>query len=285
MSQQITEAFVTQFRDGITLRAQQMGSRLRGWFRNEPGITGTSASFDFVGKRTPTKRSSRHADTKLSDTPHDRRWVDLSVYDDADLVDKPDLVRTLTDPTNVYSMAMAMGMGRKMDEIGLAGAVGSTRTGVEGDTSAALPAAQDLAAIAALNFAALQAVKLLFDAAEQPETRYWAITATEVQDLLSQSQIQSIDTNALKPLVSGEVAAFMGFLFNRVEPPIIVDDGTNHDTVAWAEGAVLLGFGADVMASIDPRPDKNMSTQIFYSMDLGACRMDDTGVVRQPVAY
>ena len=283
MSQQITEAFVTQFRDGITQRAQQMGSRLRPWFRVESGITGTSASFDFVGKRSPARRQARHADTVLTDTPHDRRWVDLAVYDDADLIDKPDLVRTLTDPTNAYSQAMALGMGRKIDEVGLAGAVGSTRTGVEGDSSASLPAAHDLAGVAALNLTVLMAVKKLLDEDEQPDTRYWAIHSAAVEDLLTVPEIRSIDYNALKALVEGQVAFFLGFQFMRVEPPILVDDGTDTATVAWADGAVLLGIGADIQGSIDMRPDKNMSTQVFYSMDLGACRMDDNGVVRQKI--
>ena len=285
MSQQITEAFVTQFRDGITQRAQQMGSRLRPWFRVESGITGTSASYDFVGKRTPARRQARHADTVLTDTPHDRRWVDLAVYDDADLIDKPDLVRTLTDPTNAYSQAMALGMGRKIDEVGLAGAVGTTRTGVEGDGTATLPAAHDIAGIAGLVLATLLNVKQILDEDEQPDTRYWAVHSAAVQDLLGISEIQSVDFNALKALVEGQVAFFLGFQFMRVEPPILTSTGAGGttDTIAWADGAVLLGIGADIQGSIDMRPDKNMSTQVFYSMDLGACRMDDNGVVRQKI--
>ncbi|HUW14934.1 MAG TPA: phage capsid protein [Anaerolineae bacterium] len=285
MSFQVTEAFVTQFRDGLTLRAQQFESRLRDWFRVESGINGTSASFDFVGSRTPTKRQSRHADTKLSDTPHDRRWVDLAVYDDADLIDKPDLVRTLTDPTNTYTKAMASGMGRKIDEVGLVGALGTTRTGVDGAGTQALPAAQIPTLAAAMSLTEMLIAKGLFDAAEQPETRYWAVTSDVVQDMLGMGTVQSIDTNVMKPLAEGGVTAFMGFMFRRVETPIIARTATEDRTVAWAEGAIALGIGADISASIDRRPDKNNSTQVFYSMDIGAARMDDQGVIEYQFTF
>tara|TARA_B100001750_G_scaffold224014_1_gene214732 strand:+ start:6384 stop:7262 length:879 start_codon:yes stop_codon:yes gene_type:complete len=286
MSQQITEAFVKQFRDGITLRAQQMESRLRGSVRSET-VSGTSASFDFIGSRSPAKRQSRHADTVLSDTPHDRRWVEMSVWDDADLIDKPDLVRTLTDPTNSYTKAMAAGFGRKIDEIIMAGAIGTTKTGVDGAGTEALPAAQIQEADASddgnkVGLTTMRNAKLKFDQNEQPPNRHWAVTAYQLDHLLSIDQIRSADYNSVKALVQGEVNSFMGFEWHRVENPILTLETSPADrnTVVWVPDAVILAFGADVQASIDRRPDKNNSSQIFYSADFGAARLDDTGVMR-----
>ena len=280
MSQQITEAFVKQFRDGITLRAQQMESRLRGSVRNET-VSGTSASFDFIGSRSPAKRQSRHADTVLSDTPHDRRWVEMSVYDDADLIDKPDLVRTLTDPTNSYTKAMAAGFGRKIDEIVVNGMTGTTKTGVDGGGAVAAALTPIPSGAAIMSVAFMTDMKQLFDEREQPGDRHWVMTAKQFSDLLGvtgTNQMTSADYNTVRVLVQGEINSFMGFNWHRLEGPILPVDGSlDRTTVAWVSDAAILAFGSDVQASMDRRPDKNNSLQIFYSADFGAARRDDNG--------
>jgi len=280
MSQQITEAFVKQFRDGITLRAQQMESRLRGSVRSET-VSGTSASFDFIGSRSPAKRQSRHADTVLSDTPHDRRWVEMSVWDDADLIDKPDLVRTLTDPTNSYTKAMAAGFGRKIDEIILRGAIGITKTGVDGaGTAPALTKQEpDAGPGGVILLDDMRAQKLAFDQNEQAPNRHWVVTSKELDGFLGIGEsVTSADYNTVKVLVQGEINSFMGFEWHRVESPVVEVDTGDNITVIYVPDAVILAFGADVQASMDRRPDKNNSMQIFYSADFGAARLDDNGV-------
>lgn len=287
MSFQITEAFVKDFRDGITLRAQQMMSRTRMGCRVESGINGTEASFDFIGLRTPTKRTTRHADTVLTDTPHDRRWCTLAVYDDADLIDKPDLVRTLTDPTNPYANAMAMGMGRKIDEVAMAAAIGTAKTGVDGTGSAVLSTSPShtLGPFATLATANVITTAVLLDEAENSNRRYWAVTAKTLEDLLNDNDVVTADSNTVKVLVSGQMSTWMGFEWIRVEDPILkLDPGTNdRQTIAWSQESLLIGFGSEPMADIGPRRDKNNSTQVMYSMDLGAVRLYDRGVVNVKV--
>jgi hypothetical protein len=39
------------------------------------------------------------------------------------------------------------------------------------------------------------------------------------------------------------------------------------------------GLGLEPAARITERPDKNYSTQVFYSMSAGATRMQENGVV------
>ena len=89
MSSQITTAYVKQFTEGITLLAQQKDSRLRNAVRVEP-IEGDRAFFDQVGISSMTKRTSRHAETNLTDTAHTRRMVTSDTYDKADMIDKHD---------------------------------------------------------------------------------------------------------------------------------------------------------------------------------------------------
>jgi len=42
---------------------------------------------------------------------------------------------------------------------------------------------------------------------------------------------------------------------------------------------MLLGISADISGSVERRPDKNNGLQVQYTLDMGATRMDETGVV------
>tara|TARA_R100001244_G_scaffold90987_1_gene68976 strand:+ start:233 stop:511 length:279 start_codon:yes stop_codon:yes gene_type:complete len=91
MSTQITTAFSQQFSANVSLLSQQKGSLLRNAV-NEESVVGEKAFFDQVGSATAVKRTSRHADTPLTETPHSRRMVVMDSYEYADLIDDPDKV-------------------------------------------------------------------------------------------------------------------------------------------------------------------------------------------------
>lgn len=283
MSFLITEAFVKDFGEGLAQRAQQEMSRLRESVFVKSGIKGTETSEDFLLKRQMTKRQTRHGDTVLNSQGHERRWCTMSVYDDADLIDDPDRVRTLTDPTNPYNQAMSMGAGRKIDEILMDAANAASRTGVDGTgTPTTLPAAHQIASSNLnMNLTKLGVAAFLLDAAEQGPQRYWAFTANQRDSLLKVNEVRSMDYNTQRALVSGTIDAFFGFQFKRVETPILklTAVANTRYNFAWAKGAIMLAVGADIRSRISERDDKNYSTQVFISMDLGATRLDDTGVV------
>jgi len=283
MSFQITEAFVSDFTAGFTLRVQQLISRIQPYVMVDSGVKGTEKDYDFIGKRTPQQRTDRHGDTIRSDTPHDRRWVDLVVYDDADLIDKPDLVRTLTDPTNVYSESMEAGFARKIDEIIMDAAIGTARTGQDGTDSEVLPATSILNAPAtttALTVPLVINTLQLLNANEHSRKRHFAYTAEQEAGFMQEGDVKSSDFNIVKAQARGDVRHYAGFDFHRVEDPILKKVGDDRQCVAWDEACLQLAFGANIQGSIDRLPTKRNSVQVFYSMDLGAVRLDDTGVVK-----
>jgi hypothetical protein len=71
MSTQITTAFSQQFSSNVQLLSQQMGSVLRGAV-SEESVTGEKAFFDQIGSTAAVKRTSRHGDTPMVETPHSR---------------------------------------------------------------------------------------------------------------------------------------------------------------------------------------------------------------------
>ena len=281
MSFLITDAFTEAYKDGITLRRDQEFTRLRDKVMVETGMVGASHRRDYIQSRRPTKRVSRHADTILSDTGHESRWVDLATFADADLIANPDKVKMLSDPTNPYSTAMAQGMGREIDIVTASAALGITRTGVDGTGTSLVP--NHVHATTPLILDSLLEAKRRFDEAEQPENRHWAVASDDIEQLLGLTDVKSSDFNVVKVLAAGRMNSYMGFDWVRLEVPQmpVLGSGENR-TFNWVDEGLWLIFGIDVQGKIDPRPDKNYSTQVFYSMTLGAARLDDDAVQEWP---
>lgn len=287
MSTQITTAFVQQYSANVMMLAQQKGSKLRELVRTE-NVTGKQAFFDQIGATAARRRTSRHSDTPRMDTPHARRRVALEDFDWADLIDNEDKVRTLVDPTSNYAMAAAMAMGRAMDEVIVDAMRGTAYTGEAGSTSVVLPAGSKVAVAATgLTLAKLLSAKAIMDGADiDGEGRYIAVTNKQLTDLLNVTEIKSADYNSVKALVEGQMDTYLGFKFVRVDGlridgtkilPFVT--GSDRAVMAWQKDNVVLGIGANPSAKITERADKNYATQVFFSMSIGATRMQESAVV------
>ena len=131
----------------------------------------------------------------------------------------------------------------------------------------------------------LLATKHFFDAGDVDPSikRYIVCGAKQIQDLLNTTEVKSADFNTIKALAQGDINSFLGFEFimsNRVAM-----DGTNTDDrlcFAFTQDAVKLAIGADVKAKISERDDKSYATQVYYSMALGAVRMEEEKVFQIP---
>ena len=282
MSSQITTAFVEQYSANIQMLSQQMGSLLRDAVRNE-SVVGKDAYFDQIGKVTAILKTSRHSDTPQIDTPHSRRRVSLADYEFADLIDQQDKVRLLIDPTSSYAKAAAYAMGRAMDDVIIAAALGSANTGVSGGTAVALPAGNIVAANlggTGMNIAKLASAKNILDTGDVDPSikRHIIVSPTEIADLLNNTTVTSSDFNTVKALVHGEIDSFMGFKFH-VSNRLVDNGAANTQCIAFAEDGILLGVGKDVTARIDERSDKSYATQVYYCQTIGATRMEEAKVV------
>jgi hypothetical protein len=282
MSTQITTAFVEQYSANIQMLSQQMGSLLRDAVRNE-SVVGKDAYFDQIGKVTAVLKTSRHSDTPQIDTPHSRRRVSLADYEFADLIDQQDKVRLLIDPTSSYAKAAAYAMGRAMDDVIIAAALGTANTGVSGGTPVTFPAANIVAANlggTGMNIEKLASAKQILDAGDVDPSikRHIIVSPQEIADLLNSTTVTSSDFNTVKALVHGEIDSFMGFKFH-VSNRLVDNGAANTQCIAFAEDGILLGIGKDVTARIDERADKSYATQVYYCQTIGATRMEEAKVV------
>ena len=285
MSTQITTAFVEQYSSNVTMLAQQMGSKLRGAVDVET-VRGKNAFFDQIGATAAVARTTRHAATPQVDTPHSRRRVSLADYEWADLIDDLDKVRMLIDPTSQYAKAAAAAMGRSMDDVIIAAFDADAATGVAGGSTTALPAGQKIGATAnqttGLTVDKLLNAKYILDNNDVDPSlkRFIVCGPKQIQDLLDTTEVKSSDFNTVKALAQGQLNSFLGFEF--IMSTRLSFDATNTDDrkiFAFTEDAVKLAIGSDVKARIDERNDKSYATQVYYSMAIGATRMEEDKVV------
>jgi len=280
MSVQITTAFSQQFSSNVALLSQQRGSILRGAVREE-SVTGEKAFFDQVGSVAAVKRTSRHGDTPLVETPHSRRQVTLETYERADLIDDADKVRMLIDPTSTYAQAAAAAMGRAIDDEIIAAATGTAKTGKSGSTSTSLPASQQIAAGSAdLTIAKLLSAKEIMDGADIDPSipRHIVCGPAQISSLLNTTEVKSSDFNTVRALARGELNSYLGFTFHMSNRLSVASN--IRTCFAWAQDGLMLAVGKDVMSRIEERADKSYSTQVYYCQTIGSTRMEEAKVVQ-----
>ena len=288
MSQQIDANFVQAYSNTFYETGQQMSARFAPFVMLAGGIVGASKSMERVGKVDAYDITSRHADTRYVETPHSRRWLDLTDKGAAELVDEMDEIRLLADPKSKYPKIMVQALNRAKDDVIYAAIRGTARTG--GGTQV-LPSAQKIAeGGTGLTLAKLLTAKELLDAAEieadegqdmtgqgPTPSRVIACSSKQLTNLYGTTEIKNIDYNSVKALAEGQINTFLGFRFIRSER--LAKSGTTRYAVAWCKPAVALGIGKDIVTSIDTLPTKNYSVQVYARMSIGAVRLEDEGVV------
>lgn len=296
MSFQVTEAFVKQYGDNMMLRAQQKGSRLRDSVTTVTG-TGNEYFFDFVGTVEAQAIAERHGDSPINSTPQNRRSVLLAGFDTGDLIDKIDKVQMLADPTSPFVMTHGAAMGRKMDDVIAAAALGSARTGVAGaGTPATLPAG-NVVAVNSTKYGTssgntgltsgklIEARNILVEAEgiDDGEELFFACTQKQISNMLATTEATSSDytaeqRNGARALDSGEIDRFMGFTFKRTQR-VPIDTNSYRRCIAYSRSGIGLAIGADINAEISKRADKRFSWYAYFQMFIGAVRLEDEKVV------
>ena len=295
MSDQITKAMVQQFSDNLIMLSQQKGSRLRDRVMSKV-IVGNAAYFERLGPTAVQMRTSRHAASPIIDTPHSRRMVSINSFEWGDALDKQDEVRVLIDPKSAYVQNASMAFGRKIDDLIIAAATGSSVSisssipDADNRTSVSLPSAQKVdedfgTANSNLTIAKLIEARriLMRNDLDESEEVSFVLNASALAALLNTTQVTSADYNSVRALVKGEVDSFMGFKMVRTERILGTADGTDTDPVlclALVKSGIGLAIGRDVNVRVAERPDLGFATYVYGSMDMGATRVEEEKVVQ-----
>jgi hypothetical protein len=301
MSFQAPTASVQQYTAQVMMLLQQSESRFENAVQVRPFYGKAASVVEQFGLTNATRITSRHSDTVLVSTPHDRRWVFPIDYGWNELTDQQDLLRMLIVPGNMYAAGGAAAMKRAMDDEILSAFFNSNKTGENGSIDTGLLStfnggSQVVAvntgssANTGLNIAKLRAAKRILLQAEvdiDNDPLYMAISAKQHDDLLNEAQAISLDYNSTPVLVNGRINSFMGFNFipseripgggsynAAINPALSVPAGQNW-VPFWAKSGVCLGKWNELKAKVDRRPDKNDAEQVSLRMTLGATRLEE----------
>ena len=288
MSVNVTTAFVQQYKANVAHLLQQKGSRLRDKVMFEP-ISGAKAAslVEQIGSVSATLRTTRHGDTPLTSTPHDKRWVTPADYDVADLIDNTDKLRMIVNLSSPYAQNHAYALGRAMDTAINTAFWGTALTGENGSTSTVFDTDNNVAVNfessgnVGLTVAKMREAKRLLmsnNVDVENDPLFMAVTAQQHDDLLKEVQVANLDYNDRPVLVQGKVASFMGF--NIVHTELLTNTATPYRRIpAWAKSGMCLAMWNDIEVRISERADKNYSTQVFTTATFGATRLEENKVI------
>jgi hypothetical protein len=293
MSNQITEAFRQQFADNFMHVAQQTESVLERAVTVVPNIQGASKSINRLGKRAAQRRTVRHGDTPINEQAHSTRYIDLYDWEDGDMIDDLDLVRTLIDPKSDYVKGMISGLNRAKDAVIIAALGAAARSGPS--TTASMAAANRELTNAVLNKAKLIAAREYFRAndcdEETGEELYMVIGSSALGDLLTDSTLSTAEYNTIADWHAGNIKTGKVMGFNLIHTNLVpacttttgpggtgVYPATGKCVYAFAKSGVALGIGKDKTITVGVDPTKGFNTRVYAKMALGAVRIEEEKV-------
>lgn len=302
----IDEVMVEGYRSTLYMLSQQKDERLWGRARMETQNVETDY-YDRIGVVEEVNVVvSRLGATPENQVDHSRRAIDLQDADWGTAIDNFDRLRILMAPDGAYTMAAKLAMGRKKDDIWIAGVLGPARTGKRGTTLVNLPDSQKLVCVgetgagaAAFNVFFLTLVGEKFDASEVEGTRHFAWSSVQKRQLLNETKATSSDFASVKALTSGQINEFMGFNFVRSErlPVTAASEGYNADDgsvgvadtdtlpagarrcIAWIEDGIINAIGEALSVEVGKDPSIKFNNRIYVKQSVGVVRMEEVKVV------
>jgi hypothetical protein len=125
MSITIDQSFIRQFEAEVHEAYQRMGSKLRQTVRSKANVRGASTTFQKVGQGSASTKS-RHGLVPVMSVDHTAVECVLTDYYAGDWIDKLDEMKINIDERHVIANAGAYALGRKTDELIIAGLDTST---------------------------------------------------------------------------------------------------------------------------------------------------------------
>ena len=272
MAVAISNAFVQMF-DAEVKQAYQGSRALAGLTRERTNVEGNQVKFPKIGKGTATVRVPQTDVTPLN-VSYSQVTASMSDYIAAEYSDIFNQQKVNFDERRELVQVVGTSIGRRMDQLVIDALNASSTTLTVATTVGG--------AGTNLNIEKLIETKKLMDANNVPsEGRTMVIHANSLAGLLGETEIQSIDFNTVRSLVSGEIDTFMGFKFvtlgDRDEGGLPIP--STRTCFAFHRDAVGMGIGMNQRSEINYVPEKT-SFLVSSMFSAGAVAIDDEGIVK-----
>ena len=277
MSVSIDQSFITQFESEVKLAYQQMGSKLRNLVRVKSAVTGSTVTFQKLGKGEAAQKA-RHGDVPLMNAVHSTASATLSDWFAADLVDKLDELKTNIEERQITVQTGAFGLGRKADNLIITAALAS------------IPTAQNITSSyttlgsTGFNKSYAEGVfgKLNDNDVPDDGNRVVVVGSKQWNMLLNITEFASADfvgPNSLPFLAGTTAKRWLNMLWVMHTGLPTANSAASRTCLAFHKSAIGLGEGQSITTQIDWVPLK-AAHLVDNMMSAGAVRIDDEGVVR-----
>lgn len=294
MSQFVTTHFVQQYTTNVQLLSQQKMSRLRASVTTDTYVGKQGVPVDQFAPTVANRRTTRYPSLTPADTQTDRRWVFPADYDWNDLIDQIDKLRMLIDPQSSYVQNGMAAMSRAMDDEIIAAYFGIAKTGVDGATSTAFPASQQInaaegsSAATGMNVEKLKAgIQLLLgNEAWDPssgERISCVISAKQNRNLMDEIQVINSDYNGDKLVANQGYCATWGPIDFIHSERLPVNGSAQTRVPFYVKTGMHLGMWQDLQADVSQRKDlAGLPYQVYLYGTFGGTRLEEKKVVEIP---
>ena len=274
MSQNLTSNAVASF-DGRVKHAYQKGGLLRGTVETASNVVGSTHRFNKIGKGVATRRIDQ-TDVVPMNITHGNATATLEDWNAAEYTGIFNQQKVNYKEQDKLAMIIASAIGRREDQLILdAIDAASTALTVDNDVGGT---------DTGLNTAKCRRTSKLLNQKGVPRGRGERVlvhSAEGLEQLLGDSDANTVDKNAVKLLYDGEINYWVGLTFIMMEDrdegglPVASSDRTNY---AYNKAAVGLATGINMRTEVNYVPVKtsHLANGLFSAGSVG---IDAEGIV------
>lgn len=278
--------------------AQQVDSRLSGAVSVNSNCTGEVNYRDQIKPIDVSSlggpNSNRLAATLISEIETQKRanypekFQAVKHFDEFDEV----WLAEQSKPTSQTFLEFKAGFNRKMDDLIIAAATGTAKTGDNGAVSTDLPTSQVISVDtggtgSGMNLSKILDAKQLMEENEvsgqdiDGDEAYLVLNAKALRGLYDEAKITSSDyAGELQALYNGEIDQFLGFNFIRTERLAVASNV--RTCFAFVKSGIALDIWQNPKFKLSERNDYNDAAQLRGTAAAGATRLEEIKVVEIP---
>lgn len=281
--------YAQAYAQNILQLAQQKYSKLMPIVYMKPNVKAKVFYQDQIGQWSMSTKGGRNVQTPNNDPNLGRRMGTLVDFHDNRMLDRGDELRMLSDPRSAYTIAAAQALGRKIDTIIAQKILATANYGETGSSTITLGTTSVTAHVnptlgvtgtpATLTFARVRAAKRALDLEDvEADDRFFVVSPQGMDALLNTTQATSSDYAAVKALVKGDIDTWMGFKW--IVSTQLSTSGTITSCFAMQRYGLALAMGSEPLVRTDERADLSYSWQVYYELNIGAVRLEESRVVQ-----
>ena len=273
MSKSLTDNAVAEF-DAEVKHAYQLAGLLRGSVRFRGGVVGSTHRFPKMGKGTATRRVPQ-TDVVPMNIAHTNATATLEDWNAPEYTDIFDQQKVNYDERAELAETIAGAIGRREDQL-ILDAIDAAST--------SLTVSTDLGGTGSgLNTTKFRRARRLLSAGGVPKNsgRTFVMSSIGMEQLLGDSDADTVDKNVIKALFDGDISHWLGFDIIEMEDrdeggvPLASNVRTNY---AYHMAAVGMAVGIDFRTEVNYIPHKTswLANGIFSAGSVG---IDTAGIV------